>query len=176
MDDECETRAVAADESTVDQLQDALARGDARMIGEAYAVELRRRLDQIDAWEEAGRSYELPAHGPVSEWLMIVWDGEDRGTGEAIDATLWLDLVITAADSLVDDEAVWCIGDGPADHLVGDHPEMGARLYAARASHPGVEAMFQAILAEYRMMGYPDAGWWSDPSALSGWRPIADPK
>jgi hypothetical protein len=145
------------------------------MIGEAYAVELRRRLDQIGAWEEAGQSYELPAHGPVSDWLMIVWDGEDRGTGEAIDATLWLELVITAADSLVDDdEAVWCIGDGPADHLVGEHPEMGARLHDARASHPGVEAMFQAMLADYRNMGYPDAGWWSDLSALFGGGRIAD--
>jgi hypothetical protein len=168
MDDECETLAVDADGGAVDQLQAALDRGDARLIGEAYAVELRRRLDQIKAWEGAGRSYELPDDGPVADWLMIVWDGEDRGTGEAIDATLWLDLVIAAADSLVDDSAVWCVGDGPADHLVGEHPEMRARLHDARASHPGVEAMFQAMLADYRSMGYPDAGGWSDPSALSG--------
>jgi hypothetical protein len=158
---------VDAGEVTVDQLRAALDRGDVRTIAEAYAVEQRRSLDEIEDWEGAGRSYDLPRSGPVRDWLTtIMYDGEDPDTGEAIDATLWMELVTAAADALVDDEAVWCVGDGPADLLVGEHPEMGARLHAARASHPGVEAMFQAMLAEYRMMGYPDAGWWSDPSAL----------
>jgi len=163
----CETVGMEADEAEVDRLQGAFDRRDATYIGQAYAAATRRRLDQIAAWEADGRSYQLPGEGLVGDWLGVVWDGEDRRTGRPIDATLWLDLVVAAADALANDAAVWCVGDGPADHLVGEHHEVAALLHAARSSHPGVEAMFQAMLEDYRSMGYPDAGWWSDPSALS---------
>lgn len=153
----------------VEQLQAALDRRDVTLIGHTYAVALRRRLDEIAAWRAEGQAGPRRAdEGPLDDWLGIVWDGEDRGSGQAIAADLWTDLVIAAADALANDSAVWCIGDGPADHLVGEHPEAAAVLHTARSSHPGVEAMFQAMLADYRSMGYPDAGWWSDPSALSG--------
>lgn len=158
---------VGADEVEVEQLQAALDRRDATMIDRAYAVALRRRLDQIAVAQVEDQSQDRSDDGPMDNWRGIVWDGEDRRNGGAIDASSWLDLVIAAADALANDSAGWCIGDGRADHLVGEHPETAALLHAARSSHPGVEAMFQAMLADYRAVGYPDAGWWSDPSALS---------
>jgi hypothetical protein len=159
--------AVDAERVEVEQLQAALECRDATTIGQAYAGALQRRLVQISERPARERSQGLAAPGTVDDWLMIVSDGEDRSTGQSIDASLWLDVVIAAADALGGDPAVWCVGDGPADHLVGEHPEMATLLHAARASHPGVDAMFQAMLQDYQSMGYPDAGWWSDPSALS---------
>ena len=94
-----------------------------------------------------------------------MWWGEDPDTETPIDAELWFELVVAAADSTLDEGAIWCVGDGPAAQLAGDHPEMGFRLHAARLSHPRVEAMFEVMIEYWRRRGDTDT-WWSDPQVL----------
>lgn len=145
-------------------LRAALGRRDAETIGRAYSTALKQRLEEIGEWERSGRSYDL-FDDPVRDWLDLVWWGEDPDTGAPIDAELWFELVVAAADSVGNDGGIWCVGDGPADQLVGDHPEMGLRLHAARLAHPGVATMFEVMIESCRLEGNA-ATWWSDPTVL----------
>lgn len=135
-------------------LRDALGRRDYGPIAEVYARHLRRPGSQ-----------ELD---PVEDWAFsAVYMGDDPDTEWALDVDVWFDLIIATADALSGHHSVWVLGDGPAESLVGGHPEMFERFHRARATHPGVDAMVRAVQEEYRDMGHPDTPW-SDPSWLPG--------
>lgn len=144
------------EERLLADLDAALERADSAFIASAYVERLRARLKAL-AEGHQGRDL----RGPLDSWLMIVWDGKDPRTWEPVSGEFWCDLVIAAADATNDESEAWCIADGPACHLVGDHEEMMARLQEARASHPRVDAMFRAYQDDLTSMGY-EWGWWGD--------------
>jgi hypothetical protein len=98
---------------------------------------------------------------------MLVWSGEVPDTQERLDADVWFDLVVAAADAFGVEDGIVSIGGGPANELVAVHPEMAGRFHEARSSHPGLEVMFRAMQAYCLRMGDADAGWWSDRPADS---------
>lgn len=135
-------------------LDAALERQDSAFIASAYVERLRAHLQEI---ADGNRDRDL--RDPVDSWLMIVWDGENPRTWEPVGGDFWCDLVIAAADATIDEGEAWCIADGPACHLVGDHEEMMVRLQEARASHPRVDAMFRAYQNDLTSMGHAWGGW-----------------
>lgn len=146
-------------ETELQRLRAALEQRDVETIARAYAADLTNGLERLTP----GRVSVPPeTPEPIQDWLMLIWDGDYPDSVKELDAELWFDLVVATAEAVEEDSAIWCVGDGPADHLVGRHPELADRFHELRRTHPRVEAMFRAMQDDYASMGYPDAGWWTD--------------
>ncbi len=123
-------------------------------VGRRYVERLRSRLDRIEA--EESRAF---VDDDSESWIddALNWGGE-------LDAETRFTLVVAAAEATDDTDnegALWCIGDMPADHLVGDSREMGVRLHKERQRSVRVNAMFTVMQSYLRDMGL-GLGWWSD--------------
>lgn len=101
---------------------------------------------------------------PVEDWVFsAVYMGWDPDTEEELDVDVQFDLLVATADALADHSiGIFVLGDGAAESLVYDHPELIERFHRLRATHPGVDAMVRAVQEEYSDHGHPENPW-SDP-------------
>jgi hypothetical protein len=138
-----------------------------RRIGERWAADLRRRLDRLRDSHESGSA---PDEFTESwEDMALYYGGDDSAPVLAPETRC--ELIIAAAEAANGDEdLLWCLGDMPADHLIGDDRQQGLRLHQARRDSPGVELMFQVMQRYLRECEHP-MGWWAD-----GWDPADSPK
>jgi hypothetical protein len=108
-------------------------------------AEVRQRIESIGA-EELGRRY---ARRTIAH-LSAMYAAEDaRFVEVAHDDDEWIDLAGFDGDQLTDEEffrmilaalhaardhrgALWCIADGPMDHLVGRDDSFALRFHLAR--------------------------------------------
>ncbi len=75
-------------------------------------------------------------------------------------ADAWVSNVIFEAGD--DEDLLWCIADGPVDHVVDrDLKRLGARFHRERIV-PGVDLMFSVMQRYLRHFGGPDLGSWDD--------------
>lgn len=155
------SREPTADElELLARLDAAMERRDVALIGTAYVERLRRDLEAL----RIGAKSDDIDDSPVEYWVnAVLREGEHPSTGKHLDAELWFDVVVAAAEATQDEDEAWCIGDGPADLLVGDHPQAMDWFHAARTTHTGVERRFQAMHADHELMAL-HAGWWTDRS------------
>jgi len=71
-------------------------------------------------------------------------------------------MILTALDTARDHRgALWCIADGPMDHLVGRDHSFALRFHQARGDNTSVRAAFDAVHDDLdaSSLGH---GWWSD--------------
>jgi hypothetical protein len=148
----------------IGDLERVLAAG-VEWVGREYARRIRDRPRKIDAKAEGGRE---PASGVLdSEWVTdIVF------VGEHLPDEVYFDVIVAAIDEADGDaDALWCIADGPVDHLVGRDPVMGERL-RGRRDDPNVDLMFLTVQLYLRGVGHLDGSWWADDFvAKPGGRP-----
>jgi len=111
--------------------------------GREYTRQLRRSL---------GLDY-----GRRDDWVSEV--GFD---GDGVPDDVYFDVILAAIDEASDDETLlWCIADGPVDHLVGrDWERWGPRFHSERSA-PSVDLMFRVMQESLRSEGH-DCGWWDD--------------
>lgn len=132
----------------------------AKEVGRRYAARVRASLDRLRDDPDFYRSESPGAVDDPDEWVDdVVRDG--GAWDDPLDPEVRLELVVAAAEAAPDDDVLWCIGDVPADHLVGDAPQMDVRLHALRSTSERVNRMFEVMQADYVVMGLA-AGWWSD--------------
>jgi hypothetical protein len=70
-------------------------------------------------------------------------------------------MILAAIDAAVDDGELWCIGDMPVSHLVGD-AAFTRRFHEARKSSTNTERMFRIMQHYYLETRGESAGWWAD--------------
>jgi hypothetical protein len=122
------------------------------------------RVEALGA-EEIGRRYwpaywASEAHEDV--WIVdAIWSGQDlpeRGRQDLPLDLRWT-LVMAALEACADDDDdLWCLGDGPFDHLAAE-PGMMARIYEERERRPKLRRLFEAMRRELPSEGVTD-GWW----------------
>ena len=136
-------------------------------------AQLRERIDSIGV-EELGRRYALRtvtqlnamyvAHAEVIEfapedrdWIDSVgFDGEQLTDDE------FFRMILSALDAAADHRgALWCIADGPMDHLVGRDNSFALRFHQARRDHASVNAAFDAMHEDLDTCGLAH-GWWAN--------------
>lgn len=120
---------------------------------------LRERVEDVGV-DEIGRRYlaALRAPGRRNQWIVdAVWFG---GTGEEVlPVELRWELVMAALDACPDDDGeLWCLGDGPFDHLAAE-PGMVERIHAEREGNPKLRRLFEAMRRKLPEEGVED-GWW----------------
>ncbi len=137
-------------------------------------AELRQRIESIGA-EELGRRYALRTIARLNEMYAA---GDSRSVEFARDDDEWIDMAGFDGDQLTDDEffrmivaaldtahdhrgAVWCIADGPMDHLVGREISFALRFHQARQDHASINAAFDTVHEDLDTGGL-EHGWWAD--------------
>ena len=100
---------------------------------------------------------DVDAEPPDDDWV--------EGTvflGEELPDEVYFDVIVAAIDEAHgDDDVLWCIADGPVDHLVGRDLAMGERLRERRGD-PNGDRMFTTMQHYLRGIGYLDGSWWAD--------------
>lgn len=121
---------------------------------------LRQQVDDLGV-DEVGRRYlgALASHGKGPDaWVVdSVWFGS--AGDERLPVSLRWELVLAALDAFPDDDRdLWCLGDGPFDHLAAERG-MIERIYAEREHNPKLQRLFEAMRRELPKEGVHD-GWW----------------
>ncbi len=137
-------------------------------------AEVRQRIESIGV-EELGRRY---ARRTIAH-LNAMYAAEDaRFVEVAHDDDEWIDLAGFDGDQLTDEEyfrmilaaldtarehsgALWCIADGPMDHLVGRDNSFALRFHRARHDHASIDAAFHAVHEDLDNCGL-EHGWWGN--------------
>jgi hypothetical protein len=65
---------------------------------------------------------------------------------------------------------LWCIGDGPMDHLVGRDRAFAGRFHQERRVRVPVAAVFQLMREYLDSLDAGGRGWWADDFASTGER------
>ena len=126
-------------------------------LGRRYASRLVTSLNEMYAAEDARMVDRRPDDDIDVD--RVCFDG-DKLTDEE-----FFRMILSALDAAHPHEgALWCIADGPMDHLVGRDRTFKARFHEERGRRASVQAAFDAMRDELKAMGYYDHSWWSDPS------------
>ena len=123
-------------------------------LGRRYA---RRTIARLDAIRAAGdvRFVEVVEGG--DEWIDIAGLDGDQLTDEE-----YFRMIVAALDAARDHRgALWCIADGPMDHLVGRDPSFALRFHKARDADGAINAAFDAMHHDLDACGLAH-GWWAD--------------
>ena len=112
---------------------------------------------------EVGRRYLAALRAPDDDpdkWILdAVWFGEDLEGALPLD--LRWDLVFAALEACPDNDGdLWCLGDGPFDHLVAE-PGTAERIYQERATRPKLQRLFEAMRRSLPSEGV-TSGYWFD--------------
>ncbi|MGD9997745.1 MAG: hypothetical protein AB7R77_19135 [Ilumatobacteraceae bacterium] len=135
-------------------LERVLAAG-VEWVGREYARRVRDSLRKIGGKAEEGRE-------PASGVLQGEWVTDIVFVGENLPDETYFDVIIAAIDEADGDaDVLWCIADGPVDHLVGRDLVMGERL-RSRRDDPHVDLMFTTMQLYLRGIGHLDGSWWAD--------------
>ena len=146
----------------------------------------------IDAWGTGGQSAEVENGGGTDETLDRVravgpeWTGQEYVrrlreplakpgsrtssdlsdivfAGEGLPDDLYFEIILAAIDEAgADEDLLWCLGDGPVDHLADRDPRWPRRFHQQRANSEAVDLMFRVMQRYYAVTLELDAGWWSD--------------
>jgi hypothetical protein len=109
-------------------------------VGRRYIALLVADLEAIRRGERAPRRDE-------TEDLIhdAVWIGEDE-LGQLLPITWRWELVLSALAACPDDDRLlWCLGDGPFDHLRGDGDDIDDRIRLERSSNPKLQRLSEAM-------------------------------
>jgi hypothetical protein len=95
------------------------------------------------------------------QWIddAVIYGGNEPNM---LDPETRFQLVIAAAEAAADDGVLWCIAEQPADHLVGDAPELKRRFHEYRKTSERVNRMFEVMQADVEQGGW-TSGWWFEP-------------
>ncbi len=138
--------------------------------------ELRLRIDAMGP-EEMGRRYaallieHLNGMAAAKEPHLFVpkksdddWIESAGFEGDLLTEDEFFRMILAALDAAYPHEgALWCIGDGPMDHLVGRRggQPFKARFHDERVRRASVQAVFEGMEAWLRSIGHWDDSWWA---------------
>ena len=139
------------DSSSTDDVLDRVRAVGPEWIGQEYVRGLRHELAN-------------PGSRTSSDWVSnLVF------AGEGLPDDLYFEIILAAIDEAgTNDDLLWCLGDGPADHLVGRDPRWPRRFHQQRTHSEAVDRMFRVMQRYYAETLELDAGWWSDGHGFNG--------
>lgn len=147
---------------TDDELRRRIESIGVEELGRRYALRTIEQLNAMSAAEDA-RSVEV-AHDD-DEWIDSAGFGGDQLTDEE-----YFEMILAALDAARDHHgALWCIGDGPMDHLVGRDRSYALRFHQARPDSGSIAAAFDAMHDDLDSCGL-EHGWWADDYPDRGFR------
>jgi hypothetical protein len=123
-------------------------------VGRRYVALLVADLDAIRRGEREQRRSE-------AEHLIhdAVWIGEDE-SGQPLPVDWRWELVLSALAACPDDDGLlWCLGDGPFDHLRGDGHDIDDRMRLERSSNPKLQRLFEAMRRTLPAEGVTSGAW-----------------
>ena len=138
-------------------LREFLAVQSLEELGRRYGERLRDRLDAANAAHDGG----VIADGLDSD----SWIDEVEFNGEGLTDDEYFVVILAALDAVAGHRgALWCIGDGPMDHLVGRDDRLAQRFHAERGRE-SVAAAFRLMQEYLDGLDAGGRGWWGDEFA-----------